>query len=44
VGNPNSVSDLFSAIGTAFGRLDVLFNNAGISAPGVPLEEVNYDQ
>lgn len=28
----------------AFGRLDVLFNNAGVSAPGVPLEELSYEQ
>jgi NAD(P)-dependent dehydrogenase (short-subunit alcohol dehydrogenase family) len=44
VGNPTAVSDLFAAIKTAFGRLDLLFNNAGISAPGVPLEDVSYDQ
>jgi NAD(P)-dependent dehydrogenase (short-subunit alcohol dehydrogenase family) len=28
----------------AFGRLDVLFNNAGTNAPGVPLEELGYEQ
>ena len=44
VGSPAAVSDLFAAIKTAFGRLDLLFNNAGISAPGVPLEDVSYDQ
>ena len=30
--------------GTTFGRLDVLFNNAGISAPGVPLEDLTVEQ
>jgi NAD(P)-dependent dehydrogenase (short-subunit alcohol dehydrogenase family) len=43
VRHPESVRALFSATKQKFGRLDVLFNNAGISAPGVPLEELDVD-
>jgi NAD(P)-dependent dehydrogenase (short-subunit alcohol dehydrogenase family) len=42
--DPGSVKKLFAATRERFGRLDVLFNNAGISAPGVPLEELTIDQ
>ena len=35
---------LFDAAHETFGRLDLLFNNAGISAPGVPLEDVTLEQ
>ena len=44
VADPASVRALFDATREAFGRLDLLFNNAGISAPGVPLEEVTVEQ
>ena len=44
VGDPASVKALFDAIVQAFGRLDLLVNNAGISAPGVALEEITFDQ
>jgi len=44
VANPDSVAALFRQTAAAFGRLDLLFNNAGISAPGVPLEELTVDQ
>jgi NAD(P)-dependent dehydrogenase (short-subunit alcohol dehydrogenase family) len=44
VGKPESVRALFAAAREAFGRLDVLFNNAGISAPGVPMEDLTYEQ
>jgi len=42
--DPASVAALFSATKQAFGRLDVLFNNAGIGAPPVPLEELTIEQ
>jgi len=38
-----SVLALFAAVKTEFGRLDVLFNNAGIGAPAVPLEDLPFD-
>jgi NAD(P)-dependent dehydrogenase (short-subunit alcohol dehydrogenase family) len=44
VGKPDSVRALFNRIKDVFGRLDLLFNNAGIGAPGVPMEELTYDQ
>jgi NAD(P)-dependent dehydrogenase (short-subunit alcohol dehydrogenase family) len=44
VADPVSVRALFSETKRAFGRLDVLFNNAGVSAPGVPLEELTFEQ
>jgi NAD(P)-dependent dehydrogenase (short-subunit alcohol dehydrogenase family) len=40
VTDPGSVKTLFERTLQAFGRLDLLFNNAGISAPAVPLEEL----
>ena len=39
-----SVKALFAAVREAFGRLDLLFNNAGVSAPGIPLEDLSLDQ
>jgi NAD(P)-dependent dehydrogenase (short-subunit alcohol dehydrogenase family) len=44
VTDPASVAALFAAAKAAFGRLDVLFNNAGISGPGVPLEELPVER
>jgi NAD(P)-dependent dehydrogenase (short-subunit alcohol dehydrogenase family) len=44
VGDPEQVRALFAATKAAFGRLDVLFNNAGIGAPAVPLDELTYEQ
>jgi NAD(P)-dependent dehydrogenase (short-subunit alcohol dehydrogenase family) len=44
VSDPASVRALFARTKDAFGRLDLLFNNAGIGAPGVPLEELTVEQ
>jgi NAD(P)-dependent dehydrogenase (short-subunit alcohol dehydrogenase family) len=44
VTDPQSVDHLFQRAEQAFGRVDLLFNNAGISAPGVPLEDLTVDQ
>ncbi|HEY2845175.1 MAG TPA: SDR family oxidoreductase [Bryobacteraceae bacterium] len=44
VGDPQAVRALFAKTKDAFGRVDVLFNNAGIGAPGVPFEELIYEQ
>ena len=44
VSKPESVQALFVRTREAFGRLDVLFNNAGTSAPGIPMEDLTYEQ
>jgi NAD(P)-dependent dehydrogenase (short-subunit alcohol dehydrogenase family) len=44
VANPASVSALFEATQGTFGRLDVLFNNAGVGAPAIPLEDLSFEQ
>jgi NAD(P)-dependent dehydrogenase (short-subunit alcohol dehydrogenase family) len=44
VGDPQSVKALFAKTAEAFGRLDLLFNNAGAGAPPVPMEELSYEQ
>jgi NAD(P)-dependent dehydrogenase (short-subunit alcohol dehydrogenase family) len=44
VTDPDSVHRLFETVRDGFGRLDVLFNNAGVSSPGVPLEDVTVEQ
>ena len=44
VGDPASVRNLFARTKETFGRLDLLFNNAGIGAPPVPLEELTHEQ
>jgi NAD(P)-dependent dehydrogenase (short-subunit alcohol dehydrogenase family) len=43
VRDPEQVARLFDEIDERFGRLDLLFNNAGIGAPNVPLEELALD-
>ena len=44
VGDPVSVATLFDKIRDRFERLDLLFNNAGCSAPAIPMEELSFDQ
>jgi NAD(P)-dependent dehydrogenase (short-subunit alcohol dehydrogenase family) len=44
VGKPGEVRELFSQAENTFGRLDLLFNNAGSFTPGIPLEELSYEQ
>jgi len=44
VADPQSVKALFAKTRQTFGRVDVLFNNAGVNAPGVPLEELTLEQ
>ena len=44
VREPQDVRALFARTHEAFGRLDVLFNNAGTGAPPVPFEDLTYEQ
>ncbi len=44
VGDPASVKALFAKTREAFGRLDVLFNNAGMGAPAIPMEDLSVEQ
>jgi NAD(P)-dependent dehydrogenase (short-subunit alcohol dehydrogenase family) len=44
VGDPAAVKGIFAQIRDRFGRLDMLFNNAGIGTPAVPIEELSFEQ
>jgi NAD(P)-dependent dehydrogenase (short-subunit alcohol dehydrogenase family) len=44
VGDPAAVKNLFAETRSTFGRLDLLFNNAGGSSPAIPLEDLSYEQ
>ena len=44
VGNADSVNSLFDKIRETYGRLDLLFNNAGCAAPTIPMEDLSYEQ
>jgi NAD(P)-dependent dehydrogenase (short-subunit alcohol dehydrogenase family) len=44
VGDPESVRALFAKVKATFGRLDLLFNNAGRGAPAIPMEDLTYEQ
>ncbi len=42
--DPAAVDKLFATVKQAFGRLDVIFNNAGFNVPGVPFADLTYEQ
>jgi NAD(P)-dependent dehydrogenase (short-subunit alcohol dehydrogenase family) len=44
VSQPESVNALFANVKAEFGRLDVLFNNAGLNAPGIPIENLPFEK
>src|ERR1700683_2127327 len=44
VADPASIKALFAKVKEAYGRLDVLFNNAGIGAPAMPIEQIPLDK
>jgi NAD(P)-dependent dehydrogenase (short-subunit alcohol dehydrogenase family) len=44
VGDPAQIKALFAKVKETFGRLDVLFNNAGMGAPPVPFEDLPIDK
>lgn len=44
VSQPDQVRALFAKLRETFGRIDVLFNNAGSGAPAIPMEELTFEQ
>ena len=44
VADPDAIRSLFAKVKETYGRLDVLFNNAGIGAPAMPIEEIPLDK
>ncbi|MDP9169980.1 MAG: SDR family oxidoreductase [Acidobacteriota bacterium] len=44
IGNPQAVKNLFAKTLEAYGRLDLLFNNAGAGTPPVPMEDLTFEQ
>jgi len=44
VSDPDSVKNLFAQTQSTYGRVDVLFNNAGVGAPKVPFEDLTFEQ
>jgi NAD(P)-dependent dehydrogenase (short-subunit alcohol dehydrogenase family) len=44
VTDPKSVDALFDRVKSTYGRIDLLFNNAGISTRNIPIEELTYEQ
>ena len=44
IGKPESVKSLFAKVQQTWGRLDLLFNNAGMGAPAIPMEDLSFEQ
>ena len=44
ISDPEAVKALFAKTADAFGRIDVLFNNAGMGAPAIPMDEISFEQ
>jgi NAD(P)-dependent dehydrogenase (short-subunit alcohol dehydrogenase family) len=44
IGEPEAVKTVFAQIKDKFGRLDLLFNNAGMGTPAVPIEDLTFEQ
>jgi NAD(P)-dependent dehydrogenase (short-subunit alcohol dehydrogenase family) len=44
ISQPEEVRKLFAEVNEVFGRLDLLFNNAGAGAPAIPMEDLTYEQ
>jgi NAD(P)-dependent dehydrogenase (short-subunit alcohol dehydrogenase family) len=44
IGRPDAVKTLFAQTKSTFGRLDLLFNNAGMGTPPIPMEDLTYEQ
>lgn len=44
VTNPLSIAALFETVQATYGRIDLLFNNAGISTRNIPIEDLTYEQ
>jgi NAD(P)-dependent dehydrogenase (short-subunit alcohol dehydrogenase family) len=42
--DPAQIDELFAAVKNTYGRIDLLFNNAGISTRGIPFEELTYEK
>ena len=42
--DPDAVPMLFQKVKEVFGRVDLLINNAGVNAPGIPFEDLDYSQ
>ena len=44
VGDPLAVKQMFASVEQSFGRLDLLFNNAGAGAPAIAMDEISFEQ
>jgi NAD(P)-dependent dehydrogenase (short-subunit alcohol dehydrogenase family) len=44
IADPAQIARLFDAVAATYGRIDLLFNNAGISTRGIPFEDLTYEQ